>query len=245
MGVVTPKIEVRELKLTLVKNSSTPSQSSKPVFDVKQTAQQSGANSYATKPRTLTNTQVSCNSENVSKQALDVYIANIHATYNNTIISISNIRNGNVISIASGGSAGFKGSRRNSAYAAQCAAELVVRRFTHYLMNKSVGTNAVGNAIVGTGLPSHTSTSASQSTKSQVGKQAGKFSSSKLPNKQAAISAGTTTPAIQLIAMANGFGKGREAALRGLASQGIKITKILDVTPIAHNGCKPPKMRRL
>ena len=109
--------------------------------------------------------------------------AHIRSTFNNTIISITDPV-GNVISWASAGQVGFKGSRKSTPYAAQMAAEAAARR---------------------------------------------------------AMEHGMRTVAI----FVKGPGAGRESALRALQTAGFKVTLIRDVTPVPHNGCRPPKRRRV
>ena len=108
-------------------------------------------------------------------------IATIKATFNNTIISLTD-NYGNVISWASAGTAGFKGSRKNTPYASQQAA-----------------------------------------TKAA----------------QEAINLGLQRVEVRV----KGPGAGREAAIRALNLAGLQISAIKDVTPIPHNGCRPPKRR--
>ena len=110
-------------------------------------------------------------------------IAHVHASFNNTIITITD-RQGNALSWASSGGQGFKGSRKSTPYAAQMAAE-------------------------------------------DAGKKAQEH--------------GVRTLEVEV----QGPGSGRESALRALAAVGFNITAIRDVTPIAHNGCRPPKRRRV
>ena len=110
-------------------------------------------------------------------------IAHVHASFNNTIITITD-RQGNALSWATSGGAGFKGSRKSTPYAAQMAAE-------------------------------------------DAGKKAQEH--------------GVRTLEVEV----QGPGSGRESALRALAAVGFNITAIRDVTPIAHNGCRPPKRRRV
>ena len=110
-------------------------------------------------------------------------IATIKATFNNTIISLTD-NYGNVISWASAGTAGFKGSRKNTPYASQQAA-----------------------------------------TKAA----------------QEAINLGLQRVEVRV----KGPGAGREAAIRALNLAGLQISAIKDVTPIPHNGCRPPKRRRV
>src|SRR5512139_4002300 len=110
-------------------------------------------------------------------------IAHVHASFNNTIITITD-RQGNALSYATSGGAGFRGSRRSTPFAAQVAAE------------------AAGKAAQESGVK----------------------------NLEVRI---------------KGPGPGRESAVRALNAVGFKITAIADVTPIPHNGCRPPKRRRI
>ena len=109
-------------------------------------------------------------------------VAHIHATFNNTIITIAD-SSGNVIAWASSGGQGFKGSRKGTPFAAQTAAQLA------------------GQAARDNGVRS-------------------------------------------LDVRVKGPGAGRESSIRALQSTGIDIKSIKDVTPIPHNGCRPPKRRR-
>ncbi len=109
--------------------------------------------------------------------------AHIKATFNNTIISLSD-NYGNVISWASAGKVGFKGSRKNTPYAAQIAAE---------------------NAA------------------------------------KIAMDMGLKSIDIEV----KGPGSGRDAAIRSLQAAGLDVLSIKDITPIPHNGCRPPKKRRV
>ncbi|HMY83452.1 MAG TPA: 30S ribosomal protein S11 [Saprospiraceae bacterium] len=110
-------------------------------------------------------------------------LAYIQASFNNLIISLTN-RQGEVISWASAGKAGFRGSKKNTPYAAQVAAT-----------------------------------------------DAGKV----------AYDAGLRNVEVYV----KGPGAGRESAIRAIDGAGIKVTRIFDVTPIPHNGCRPPKKRRV
>ncbi len=110
-------------------------------------------------------------------------IAHVHASFNNTIITITD-RQGNALSWATSGGAGFKGSRKSTPFAAQVAAE------------------AAGKVAQESGVK----------------------------NLEVRI---------------KGPGPGRESAVRALNNLGIKITEIQDVTPVPHNGCRPPKRRRI
>jgi small subunit ribosomal protein S11 len=109
--------------------------------------------------------------------------AHIHSTFNNTIVTITD-QDGNVITWGSAGTAGFKGSRKSTPYAARMAAQ-----------------------------------------------QAAK---------------GAMDQGVQEIDIfVKGPGPGREAAIRSLQGTGLRVRAITDVTPIPHNGCRPPKKRRV
>ena len=110
-------------------------------------------------------------------------IAHIHASFNNTIITITD-RKGNTLSWATSGGSGFRGSRKSTPFAAQIASQ-------------------------------------------KAGEAAKEFG---LENLEVFI---------------KGPGPGRESAVRALNTVGFKITNITDVTPIPHNGCRPPKRRRV
>lgn len=118
-----------------------------------------------------------------AKRSVAEGIAHIHATFNNTIVTISD-RQGNVLSWATAGGSGFKGSRKSTPFAAQVAAE-----------------------------------------------RAG----------EGAASYGVKNLEVRV----KGPGPGREAAVRSLNGSGFKVTSIIDVTPVPHNGCRPPKKRRV
>jgi small subunit ribosomal protein S11 len=109
--------------------------------------------------------------------------AHIHSTFNNTIVTVTDVR-GNAISWASAGGLGFKGSRKNTPYAAQQASESAAK---------------------------------------------------------AAMEHGLKTVEVYV----KGPGAGREAAIRALQAAGLEITLIKDETPVPHNGCRPPKRRRV
>ena len=110
-------------------------------------------------------------------------VAHIHATFNNTIVTISD-RHGDTLCWASAGNTGFKGSRKSTPYAAQTAAE-------------SCGRKAQEMGVK------------------------------------------------QLEVKVKGPGPGRESAVRALNALGFEIHSISDITPIPHNGCRPPKRRRV
>ena len=117
------------------------------------------------------------------RKNIDKGAAHIHSSFNNTIVTISDVQ-GNVISWASAGGLGFKGSRKSTPFAAGQAAETAAK---------------------------------------------------------AAMEHGLKTVEVYV----KGPGAGREAAIRALQSAGLELTSIKDVTPIPHNGCRPPKRRRV
>jgi small subunit ribosomal protein S11 len=111
-------------------------------------------------------------------------IVHIHTTFNNTIVNITDMQ-GNTIVWESGGTVGFKGTRKSTPYAAQLAAQKALRR-----------------AINEFGLQ-------------------------------------------EVEVWIKGPGAGRETALRAVLTSGLKVTAVRDVTPIPHNGCRPPARRRV
>ena len=117
------------------------------------------------------------------KRNVPIGVAHIQATFNNTIVTITDV-NGEVVCWATSGGKGFKGSRKSTPYAAQMAAEDCARR---------------------------------------------------------AMDAGMRTISV----LVKGPGAGRESAVRAIAAAGLKVAMIKDVTPIPHNGCRPPKKRRV
>lgn len=119
-----------------------------------------------------------------AKRIINEGVAHIYASFNNTIITITD-RSGNALSWATSGGSGFRGSRKSTPFAAQVAAE-------------RAGTVA----------------------KDQYGMH-------------------------NLEVLVKGPGPGRESAVRALHAAGFKISNISDITPIPHNGCRPPKKRRV
>ena len=117
------------------------------------------------------------------KKNIESGIAHIHATFNNTIVTISDTQ-GNAVSWASAGELGFRGSKKSTPFAAQSAAETAAK---------------------------------------------------------AAMEHGMKYVEVYV----KGPGQGREAAIRALQTAGLEVTMIKDVTPIPHNGCRPPKRRRV
>ena len=109
--------------------------------------------------------------------------AHINASFNNIIISITNLK-GEVISWSSAGKMGFKGSKKNTPFAAQTAAEDAAKT---------------------------------------------------------AHDAGVR----RIKVLVKGPGNGRESAIRSIHNSGVEVTEIIDVTPMPHNGCRPPKRRRV
>ena len=108
--------------------------------------------------------------------------AHIHSTFNNTVVSVTD-KNGNVISWASSGTIGYKGSKKKTPFAAGLAAEAAANK-------------AMENGV-----------------------------------KKVEV-------------FVKGLGSGRETAIRSLQAAGLEITSITDVTPVPHNGCRPPKRPR-
>lgn len=119
----------------------------------------------------------------VTRRSVSEGIAHIHASFNNTIVTITD-RQGNALAWATSGGQGFRGSRKSTPFAAQVAAEVAGKAAQEY---------GVKNIDV----------------------------------------------------LVKGPGPGRESAVRALGVLGYKINSISDVTPIPHNGCRPPKKRRV
>ncbi|AUW92963.1 MAG: 30S ribosomal protein S11 [Sulfobacillus thermosulfidooxidans] len=117
------------------------------------------------------------------RRHVDRGTAHIRSTFNNTIVTITDTQ-GNALSWASSGQAGFKGSRKSTPFAAQMAAETAAKAAMEY------------------GLK-------------------------------------------EVEVLVKGPGSGREAAIRSLQAAGLEVSMIKDVTPIPHNGCRPPKRRRV
>jgi len=117
------------------------------------------------------------------KKNIDRGVAHIKSTFNNTVVTITDVK-GNAISWASAGGVGFKGSRKSTPFAAQLAAEKAAKEAMDHGMK-------------------------------------------------------------EVEVMVKGPGAGREAAIRSLQAAGLEVNLIKDVTPIPHNGCRPPKRRRV
>ena len=137
----------------------------------------------ATKSQSSAQAAAASRNRKKAKKNVSDGIAHVHASFNNTIITITD-RQGNALAWASSGGAGFKGSRKSTPFAAQVAAE------------------AAGRAAQECGIKN-------------------------------------------LEVESRGPGPGRESSVRALNALGIKILQIQDVTPIPHNGCRPPKRRRI
>ncbi len=110
-------------------------------------------------------------------------VVHIQSTFNNTIVSIADTK-GDLVSWASAGTVGFKGTKKGTPFAAQMAAEAAARRAMEHGMRR-------------------------------------------------------------VDVMVKGPGAGRETAIRSLQAVGLEVSMIKDVTPIPHNGCRPPKRRRV
>jgi small subunit ribosomal protein S11 len=117
------------------------------------------------------------------KKNIAIGQAHIKTSFNNTIVTLTD-KDGNVIAWESAGSAGFKGSRKSTPFAAQMAAENAARKAQEHGMRK-------------------------------------------------------------VDVFVKGPGSGRETAIRSIQNAGIEVTGIKDVTPVPHNGCRPPKRRRV
>jgi len=117
------------------------------------------------------------------KQNIPIGVAHISSTFNNTIITISDIK-GDTLSWASAGGVGFKGARKGTPFAAQTAAEKAA---------------------------------------------------------SAAVEIGVKKVEVLI----KGQGSGRETAIRALQNVGLEVLSIKDITPVPHNGCRPPKRRRV
>jgi len=129
------------------------------------------------------NKPVAAKTKKKTKRVVTDAIVHVQASFNNTVVTITD-RQGNALSWATAGGAGFRGSRKSTPFAAQVAAEKAGRAAQEY---------------------------------------------------------GVKTLEVRI----KGPGPGRESAVRSLNALGMKVTNIIDVTPIPHNGCRPPKKRRV
>jgi small subunit ribosomal protein S11 len=137
----------------------------------------------ATKGQTAAQQAAASRARKKARKNVSDAVAHVHASFNNTIITITD-RQGNALAWATSGGAGFKGSRKSTPFAAQVAAEAAGR---------------------------------------------------------AAMECGVKNVEVQI----KGPGPGRESSVRALNALGIKVLSIQDVTPMPHNGCRPPKKRRI
>ena len=129
------------------------------------------------------NKPVAAKTKKKTKRVVTDAIVHVQASFNHTVVTITD-RQGNALSWATSGGAGFRGSRKSTPFAAQVAAEKAGRAAQEY---------------------------------------------------------GVKTLEVRI----KGPGPGRESAVRSLNALGMKVTNIIDVTPIPHNGCRPPKKRRV
>jgi small subunit ribosomal protein S11 len=129
------------------------------------------------------NKPVAAKTKKKAKRVVTDAIVHVQASFNNTVVTITD-RQGNALSWATAGGAGFRGSRKSTPFAAQVAAEKAGRAAQEY---------------------------------------------------------GVKTLEVRI----KGPGPGRESAVRSLNALGMKVTNIVDVTPIPHNGCRPPKRSRV
>ena len=129
------------------------------------------------------NKPVAAKPKKKTKRVVTDAVAHVQASFNNTVVTITD-RQGNALSWATAGGAGFRGSRKSTPFAAQVAADKAARAAADY---------------------------------------------------------GVKTVEVRI----KGPGPGRESAVRSLNALGYKVTNIIDVTPIPHNGCRPPKKRRV
>ncbi len=129
------------------------------------------------------NKPVAVKAKKKTKRVVTDAVAHVQASFNNTVVTITD-RQGNALSWATAGGAGFRGSRKSTPFAAQVAADKAARAASDY---------------------------------------------------------GVKTVEVRI----KGPGPGRESAVRALNNAGFKVTNIVDVTPIPHNGCRPPKKRRV
>lgn len=117
------------------------------------------------------------------RKSVPVGVAHIRSSFNNTVVTVTDPK-GNVVAWSSAGTAGFKGSRKGTPFAASVAAESAARKAMEHGLR-------------------------------------------------------------QVEVFVRGPGAGREAAIRSLQSAGLEVNLIRDVTPVPHNGCRPPKRRRV
>ena len=182
------------------------------------------------------------------KNVLDA-IAHVHASFNNTIITITD-RQGNTLSWATSGGCGFRGSRKSTPFAAQVAAEKAGKAAQeHGVKNVAEGIAHIhasfNNTIIT--ITDRQGNALSWATSGGAGFK-GSRKSTPFAAQVAAESAGRAAQehgVKNLEVRIKGPGPGRESAVRALNALGLKIVSIADVTPVPHNGCRPPKRRRI
>ena len=184
-------------------------------------------------------------------QKTATYIS-INSTYNNTSVTIHK-PDGLILFSVTAGALGFKKSKRSTSYAAQSCGEKVAQ----YLSNLPLTVSRVGGTTVAS--PSQkliASTLAHPKSVAQARVKTTAVSgdsqaTTKKRNGQRPSARGNVNNALvsgklaQLYVCVNGVGTGKYSVIRGLIKGGVKIKKIIDVTSIPHNGCRPPKQRRL
>jgi len=129
------------------------------------------------------NKPVAAKPKKKTKRVVTDAVAHVQASFNNTVVTITD-RQGNALSWATAGGAGFRGSRKSTPFAAQVAAEAAAKKAIEHGVRR-------------------------------------------------------------VDVMVKGPGSGRETAIRSIQNTGIEVVGIKDVTPIPHNGCRPPKRRRV
>ena len=183
----------------------------------------------------------------------------IQATFNNTIITITDL-GGSVISWGSAGVAGFKGSRKSIPYAAALSADGAAKRAMEhgmrqvevYVKGPGAGREQAIRSLQAAGLEVSAITDLGGAVVSwgSAGVAGFKGSRKSTPYAAALSADGAARRAMehgmrQVEVYVKGPGAGREQAIRSLQAAGLEVTAITDVTPIPHNGCRPPKRRRV
>jgi ribosomal protein S11 len=181
----------------------------------------------------------------------------INSTYNNTSVTIHK-SDGLILFSVTAGALGFKKSKRSTSYAAQSCGE----RVAQFLSNLPRVGSSVGSKLPSRfNTDSHSSVIKADSSASDIGSSTklnvksnlqgssanlSQSTAKKRSTRQAPSSKGSVSSKLaQLYVCVNGVGTGKYSVIRGLIKGGVKIKKIVDVTSIPHNGCRPPKQRRL
>jgi small subunit ribosomal protein S11 len=184
-----------------------------------------------------------------AKRMVSDGIAHVHASFNNTIVTITD-RQGNTLSWATSGGCGFRGSRKSTPFAAQVAAEKAGVAAQEYgLKNVATGIVHIASTFNNTQITT-TDPTGNVIAWSSAGARGFKGSRKSTPFAAQVAAGDAAAKAMEhglktVSVLVKGPGAGRESALRALAAAGLKITVIRDVTPIPHNGCRPPKRRRV